>query len=329
MRILLALLLASSLPAQLQIYAIDVEGGKSTLFVSPSGESMLVDTGYDGYNSRDAKRIVAAATAAGIKQIDYLVITHYHQDHVGGVPQLAARLPIRMYVDHGSNFEAVKDNGAVYQAYVAQRSKGKHIEVKAGDIIPVAGIQVQVVTAAGKAIERPLEGAGQPNPSCASYQPIKPDSGENAHSIGMLIVYGSFRAADLGDLYWNQEFDLACPQNKIGPVDLYFTTHHGKKTSGSPQMLFALQPKVAIMNNGSNTGAAPQPWQTIHDSPRMLDMWQLHFAAANDKSHNAPEPYIANLKDPCNGDWIHVTAQPDGSFTVVNGRNGFAKSYPK
>src|SRR5579863_3405962 len=200
MRILLALCLASSLPAQLQIYAIDVEGGKSTLFVSPSGESMLVDTGYDGYNSRDARRIVAAATAAGVRQIDYLVITHYHQDHVGGVPQLAARLPIRTFVDHGSNFEAVKDNGAVYQAYVAQRGKGKHLEVKAGDTIPVAGIQVQVVTAAGKAIERPLAGAGQPNPSCAGYQPIKPDSGENAHSIGMLIAYGSFRAADLGDL---------------------------------------------------------------------------------------------------------------------------------
>jgi len=328
MRFLLTLCLAASLHAQLQIYAIDVEGGKSTLFVSPSGASMLVDTGYAGFNGRDAKRIVAAARAAGVKQIDYLVITHYHQDHVGGVPQLAARFPIRTFVDHGRNFEDVKDNGAVYKAYI-KTSQGKRIEVKAGDTIPVEGLQVRVVTASGKAIASPLPGAGQPNPTCKFYQPIKPDSGENAHSIGMLIAYGDFRVADLGDLYWNQEHDLACPNNKIGTVDLYLTTHHGKKTSGSPQMLFALHPRAAVMNNGPTTGGAPQAWQTIHDTPGMLDLWQLHYATANDRSHNAPEPYIANLKEPCNGDWIKVTAQSDGSFTVTNGRNGFSKTYPK
>lgn len=150
--------------AGLQIYAIDVEGGKSTLFVSPSGESMLVDTGYDGYNNRDALRIMAAAKAAGIHQIDYLVITHYHKDHVGGVPQLAAKIPIRNFFDHGPNFENTKDNKAVYAAYVAARSRGKHFDVKAGEAIPIHGIQVGVVTAAGQAIDKPIAGAGQPNP---------------------------------------------------------------------------------------------------------------------------------------------------------------------
>jgi beta-lactamase superfamily II metal-dependent hydrolase len=329
MRLIIPLFLAVSLHAQLRIYAIDVEGGKSTLFVSPSGQSMLVDTGYDGFNSRDAKRIAAAAEDAGVKQIDYLVITHYHHDHVGGVPQLAAKLPIVTFIDHGANKESAKDNGAVYQAYVKRRAKGKHIEVKAGDSIPIAGLQVQVVTAGGKAIAQPLPGAGQPNPSCSSYQPIKPDSSENSVSIGMLITYGSFRAVDLGDLYWNQEHDLACPTNKIGPVDLYLTTHHAKKTSGSPQMVNALQARVAVMNNGPSTGGSEQAWQTIHDAPGMLDLWQLHYATANDKKHNTPEPYIANLKDPCNGDWIKVTAESNGSFTVVNGRSGFAKTYPK
>ena len=321
--------LAPAVHAQLRIYAIDVEGGKSTLFVSPSGQSMLVDTGYDGFNSRDAKRIVAAAKDAGVKQIDYLVITHYHHDHVGGVPQLAAMMPIRTFVDHGKNFETLKENGAVYKHYIKARARGEHIAVKAGDTIPVTGIQVQVVTASGSAVAQPLAGAGQPNPACASYRPMKPDSGENAHSIGMLITYGSFRAVDLGDLYWNQEHDLACPNNKIGTVDLYLTTHHGKKTSGSPQMVFALHPRVAIMNNGPSTGGAPQAWETIHDSPGMLDLWQLHYAGANDKEHNTAEPYIANLNDRCNGDWIKVTAQSDGAFTVVNGRNQFAKTYPK
>jgi competence protein ComEC len=329
MRLIIPILLAVCLHAQLRIYAIDVEGGKSTLFVSPSGQSMLVDTGYDGFNSRDAKRIAAAAKDAGVKQIDYLVITHYHHDHVGGVPQLAAKLPIVTFIDHGANMESTKDNAAVYQAYVKQRAKSKHVEVKAGDTIPIAGLQVQVVTAGGKPIAQPLTGAGQPNPTCSTYQPIKPDSGENSVSIGMVITYGSFRAVDLGDLYWNQEHDLACPTNKIGPVDLYLTTHHAKKTSGSPQMVDALAARVAVMNNGPSTGGSEQAWQTIHDAPGMLDLWQLHYATANDKRHNTPEPYIANLKDPCNGDWIKVTAESNGSFTVVNGRSGFAKTYPK
>jgi competence protein ComEC len=316
--------------ADLTVYAIDVEGGKSTLFVSPSGESMLVDTGYAGFKNRDADRIVAAAKAAGVKQIDYLVITHYHQDHVGGVPQLAARIPIRNFVDHGQNFEQVKDNVAIYDAYVTVRNKGSHIVVKAGDHIPIKGIQVDVVTASGKGIAKPLPGAGQPNPACATYQPLAVDPGENAHSIGMVVSYGNFRLVDLGDLYWNQEYDLACPTNKLGVVDVYMTTHHAKKTSGSPQMVWALHPKVAIMNNGATSGGAVQAWQTIHDSPGLLDIWQLHFATANGPDHNSAEDFIANRapeSDNCWGNWIQLTARKDGTFTVRNSRTKFSKSY--
>jgi beta-lactamase superfamily II metal-dependent hydrolase len=313
----------------LRVYAIDVEGGKSTLYVSPSGESMLVDAGYAGFNNRDADRIAAAAQAAGVKQIDYLVITHYHKDHVGGVPQLAAKLPIRNFVDHGASFEAAKDVGAEYNAYLAARKKGNYTMVKAGDRIPIRGIQVEVVTAAGEAIKKPLPGAGQANPTCSSYQPIKPDSGENAHSIGMVITYGDFRLADLGDLYWNQEHDLACPVNKLGTVDVYMTTHHAKKTSVSPQSVWSLHPKVAIMNNGPNTGADPTAWQTIRTSPGLEGLWQLHQALANDKEHNVTEPFIANLGAHCEGKWILLTASQDGRFTVANSRNGFERKYGK
>ena len=332
MRLSLALLLAASLAAaaDFRIYAIDVEGGKSTLYVSPSGESMLVDTGYDGFHNRDADRIVAAAKDAGIRQIDYLVITHYHKDHVGGVAQLAAKMKIVNYLDHGENFETTKDNKELFREYEATRAKGKHFIVRAGDAIPIHGIQVVVVTAAGKAIDKPLMGAGQPNPACDSYKPIAVDTGENAHSIGMWMTFGQFHLVDLGDLYWNQEHDLSCPVNKLGKADVYMTTHHGKKTSSSPQMVWALAPKVAIMNNGPDTGGSQEAWQTIHDSPGLSDIWQLHLATKNDAAHNSAGQFIANTatKD-CEGKWIKITAHEDGSFTVVNSGTGFEKTYTR
>jgi beta-lactamase superfamily II metal-dependent hydrolase len=327
-RILLLGMCALTCAAQeLRVYAIDVEGGKATLYVSPSGQSMLLDTGYEGFRNRDADRIVAAAKAAGVAQIDYLVITHYHADHVGGVLQLAAKMPIRSFVDHGKNFETVKDVGAVYGNYVAARAKGKHIVVKAGDRIPVEGIDVEVVTASGEAIPRPLAGAGQPNPLCASYRPIVPDSGENSYSIGMVVTFGKFRLADLGDLYWNREFDLACPNNLLGTVDVYMTTHHAKKTSGSPAMVQALRPKAAIMNNGPRTGGDEAAWQTIHESAGAPDIWQLHYALNNDAAHNSPDGFIANRTEDCAGNWIRLAARADGSFTIQNGRNQVEKVY--
>ena len=217
----------------------------------------------------------------------------------------------------------------MYGVYVKLRDQGHHTVVKAGDRIPIRGIQVDVVTAAGTGIAEPLPGAGQPNPSCATYQAMVPDTGENAHSIGMVIAFGDFRLADLGDLYWNQEHDLACPSNKLGTVDVYMTTHHGTATSGSPQMVWALHPKVAIMNNGPRKGGSVPAWQTIHDSPGLQDLWQLHRALSSGKEHNAADQFIANLSEDCKAQWIQVTAQKDGTFTVLNARNGLTKKYGK
>ena len=326
-RILLLALCAFTCAAQeLKVYAIDVEGGKATLYVSPSGQSMLVDAGFAGFANRDADRIVAAAKAAGVKTIDYLVITHYHADHVGGVAQLAAKMPIRHFVDHGESFEKSTNPNGAYADYLAIRSQGPHMEVKAGDRIPIEGIDVEVVTASGRAIQRPLPGAGKPNPLCASFKPIAIDKGENAHSIGMMITYGKFRMVDLGDLHWNQEYDLVCPNNLLGTVDVYMTTHHAKQTSGAPAIVHALRPKAAIMNNASNNGASEPAWQTIDDSPGAPDIWQLHYAEGNDKKHNAPEPFIAN-QTKVDGNWIQLAAHQDGSFTIENGRTLKEKAY--
>src|ERR1700761_7547326 len=91
----------------LDIYTVDVEGGNATLFVAPSGQSLLIDTGNYGpeVSVRDAERILAATKAAGLTQIDHLIITHWHGDHFGGVAELAKRIPIRHFIDHGPNVQ--------------------------------------------------------------------------------------------------------------------------------------------------------------------------------------------------------------------------------
>ena len=326
---ILLLTLAAILPAagKLEVYAIDVEGGKATLWVSPSGESMLVDAGWPGFNHRDAERIAAAAKAAGVRKIDYLVITHFHTDHAGGVPQLAEKMTIRNFVDHGVNTETGQAADVLFGEYSRMRGKGTHIVVKPGDKLPIKGLGVEIVSSDGALIASPLAGAGQPNPDCAGLQPSPPDQTENAHSIGMVVTYGSFRAVDLGDLTKDKEYGLVCPDNKLGTVELFMVSHHGMDISNSAALVHALHPRVAIMNNGARKGGAPAAWQIIHDSPGLEDLWQLHYSVAAGKEHNSPDPFVANIDEICQAQWLKVTVEKDGSFTVLNRRNKFEKTY--
>jgi competence protein ComEC len=234
----------------LTVYFIDVEGGQSTLFVTPSGQSVLIDTGFPGFNGRDANRIAATAKAAGVSQIDYLLITHYHGDHVGGVPAIAALLPIRNFVDHGETVEHTTAGQKLYDDYLKEVAKGNHIVVKPGDKLPIAGLDWTIVSAAGRVLEKPLAGAGKPNTFCRAFKPKDADPTENAQSTGSRIVFGKFRVVDLGDLTWNKEHDLMCPNNKVGEADVYIVSHHGQDISGSAALVHALHPKVAIMDNG-------------------------------------------------------------------------------
>ncbi|MGA2511156.1 MAG: MBL fold metallo-hydrolase [Candidatus Acidiferrales bacterium] len=333
----LCVLAASAAPSgkSLEIYFIDVEGGQSTLIVDPQGESLLIDTGWPDLNGRDPGRIMNATKAAGIDHIDDLVITHYHSDHAGGVTELANRIKIGTFLDHGANMENSADTRRNYATYEKVAAQSKRVIVKPGDTIPFKGMSVQVLTAAGAEITAPLAGAGQPNPACASQPDAPADPSENARSVGVLITFGKFRFIDLGDLTNQKELGLACPRNLVGTVDLYLITHHGTAhpgtgdSSNSPAIVDALHPRVAVMDNGAIKGGHPIAWQTVHDSPGLEDLWQLHYSLAGGPEHNSPEQFIANVSGNDEGNYIKVSVQADATFTVVNSRNSFQKTYRK
>jgi len=315
----------------LQIFFIDVEGGQASLFVTPAGQSMLIDTGWPGFDGRDAKRIVAAARSAGLKKIDYVVITHYHTDHVGGVAELAKRFKIGAFVDHGPNQEdsdVTRKDFATYQKIVEH---AKRTVVKPGDKVPVEGMQVQVLTAAGEHISQPLDGGGQPNEFCAAEPKPEDDPTENSRSVGVLVKFGIFRLLDLGDLTKKKEIALMCPNNPIGKIDLLVVSHHGSNQSSTPALVHALHPRVAIIDNGARKGGSPAAWETVRDSPGLEDLWQLHTSVEGGKEHNVADDYIANTGegDQDKGYSIRVVAGWDGVFSVVNTRNNFEKTYRK
>ena len=347
----------------LEIYVVDVEGGNATLFVSPSGASMLIDSGNGGPTGagpanavRDAGRIMAAVTAAGLTQIDYLITTHWHGDHFGGMAELASHVPIREFIDHGPNAPDDFLRGAaddfLQKTYPQLYAKAKHDVAKPGDTIAVAGLNVLVVTSAGETIKAALPGAGGTNPSCASFKPGE-NNAEDPMSVGTLVTFGAFRAIHLGDLTKNKEFELMCPMNRIGTVDVLLGLHHGVDSSNSEVLVHALRPRVAIMNNGTRKGGQPEVMKTLHSSPGLENLWQMHFSQLSGQEYTVPGMFVANVVDdplpampvapmsaPAPGPnappapvhngtayWIKVSAQADGTFTVTNGRNGFSKTY--
>ena len=333
----------------LDVYLIDVEGGEATLFVSPSGESLLVDTGWPGFDGRDAERIAAAASAAGVSRIDYLVVTHFHGDHMGGTAQLADRLPIRHFVDHGSTVDTSERALTAFQAYADIRQTGIHTVARPGDEIPLTGLNVRIIAGGGSVLRTPLAGAGAgagaANPFCDGFQFQGPEitgrsgDAEDSQSVSLSITYGEFRAVIMGDLNWNDEHALMCPNNNVGQVQAYFVSHHGSETSGSEALVHALRPRAAIMNNGPRKGGAVQTFEILRRSPGLEDIWQNHYSVVAGSQQNAPEAYIANLDEGEAADgastpvhmsasnWIKLSAERDGSFSVTNSRTGHSKRY--
>jgi competence protein ComEC len=331
----LALLPAVCSAQALRLYLIDVEGGQSTLVVTPSGQSLLVDTGWPTDNLRDAGRIAAAMKKAGVGALDYLVITHYHADHVGGMEQLASRVKFRNVITHGPTTETGKgpDTMMVTFRTAIAASGAKEIVVKPGDTIPLKGLDVRVLASNRQLIDTPLSPGATANALCDGAVKRPADMSDNSASVGMLFTFGAFRFLDLGDLTQDLEFQMACPVNRIGEVDLFLTTHHGSGQSNAPVLVHALKPRVAIMNNGARKGGDLPVLQTIRSAPGLEDLWMLHYAVVAGTEGNVAEPQIANLGDVADpavkdtGFGIDVTVQPNGSFTVVNERNNQTKTY--
>jgi competence protein ComEC len=347
--ILALLLVPTLLHAQsrnLEIYWIDVEGGAATLIVSPSGQSLLIDTGFEA-DGRDAKRIYAAAQHAGVKKIDHLVISHYHADHVGGLAALSRMIPVDRFYGRGDEIEPA--NQKWLDTYRTAAGSKRTI-VKPGDEIPVQGLKALVVASDGNLLARPLAGGG-PNSFCASTEQKAPAGPENQNMVGTLLTFGRFTLLALIDLDWQKEMELVCPVNKLGTVTLYQSGRHGSfDGAGSPALLNAIRPQVAVVNNGPRkglgqvdnavrsatpAGAKTTPYERnayarLARIPGIEGIWQGHLSLLDkDPHHNTAEDMTANLEDTadCKGNWIKASVDPSGRFTIVNGRNGFSKTY--
>ncbi len=328
------LALAQSKRATLDIYYVDVEGGAATLIVTPAGESILVDAGWPGFEGRDATRIEKAMKQAGLTQIDHLVVTHYHTDHYGGVPELARRVKVINFYDHGPMTELVedKDFATKYAAYRAV-AKDKTITLKPGAAIKLkraAGlppVTLQVLASHREVVTDKRAGKG--NPACATAELKAEDPSDNARSVAFLLRYGAFDFFDGGDLTWNIEHKLACPANLIGAVDLYQVTHHGADTSNNTALLAAVKPTVAIMNNGPRKGGSASVIKALRELPSLKALYQGHRNIALTPEQNMAEEFIANLDG--QNDAAHlirvVVDASKRAFTVTNDRTGQSQTF--
>ena len=339
----------------LEIYVIDVEGGNATLFVTPSGETLLIDTGNGGAAAaRDAGRVLEAIKDAGVTQIDHLITTHWHGDHFGGLAEVAKQIPVKDYIDHGPNVQpaqAVDD--FLKDVYGPLTAKATHMVAKPGDRIVMKDLDWRVVASAGQVLKTNLPGGGRPNPYCAASKAQDPDPTENAQSVSSYITFGKFRVVHMGDLTYNKEIDLMCPTNRLGGADLFIVSHHGQAISNSPALIHALQPRAAILNNGTRKGGQPDAMRVMFSSPGLEDLWQMHFSLLSGQEYTVPGAFIANQIDQQTdgmpiGTWtpplpgqqappapahngksyyFKVTAQLDGTFTITNTRNNLRKTY--
>ena len=357
---------AAAQQGTLKVVSIDVEGGGGTLFVTPEGKSLLIDTGWPGgYGllpspdgaKNSAERIVAAAKKLGVTKLDYVIITHYHMDHVGGAMELVKLMPVDTFIDHGPNVEhlppGVKDDpqlpgGApdiLYPKYLEATKSSKHIVAKPGQVIQIGSMTDTIVSSNGVTLSKPLKGAGQPIAACntAEAKSEKDIGGEeNRRSVASLLSFGKVSIALFGDLSWDKERELSCPAGKLGHVNLLIATQHGSNISSNPASIADMHPDIVLMGAGGKKGGDEASIKTYKASPGLMALWQTHDSYAHPE-WTSDKNFVANLNPPASavaaqakslfsvppdkGNAIHAEITTDGKITMTNDRNGFSKTY--
>ena len=342
---------ATAAANELKIISIDAEGGASTLYITPDGHSMLIDAGWSARpggpgrtpdaparapTPATAQAVVAAMKANGLTKLDYLLTSHFHIDHISGVPALAAAVPIGAFIDHGPNRELALEGppggppgGTGNEAYRATIAGKTHIVMKAGQTLKLGEMSFTAIDSDREIVNRRLGPAVATDPGCQSLTYKADDGGEeNVRSLGLLIQWGATRMLTLGDTTWDFEAKLVCPTNLIGPVDVMMSSNHGSDASNSPVLLNSVKPRVVIVNNGAQKGGDGAVLDRLTGLTPKPAVWQVHFATRS-PDKNVAEDQIANLAGTDDVNPLVITLDKRGGITVQNPRNGFTKTYVK
>jgi hypothetical protein len=274
-------------------------------------------------------------------------VTHYHRDHFGGAADLAALMPIRSVYDNGEFAGMPEKPDAAYGRLKCDRrvviNPGDKLELRQSGQEDAPKLEIrclatrrQLIAAGGgkggdarqgggDGIARPAAG----DAVCKLHPAKDRDGSDNANSVVLLVSYGDFRFFDAGDLTWNVEHRLVCPENLVGKVDVYQTTHHGLEASNNPAVLAALEPTVAIMNNGARKGCDPQTVATLRETKSIRAVYQLHKNIRDGHEPlNVDEEYIANMAERCDGNYVRLSVAADGkSYTVSIPANGHERTF--
>lgn len=303
----------------LRFFFVDVEGGAATLIVTPAGDSILIDSGNPG--ERDAGRIAAAARELGITEITHYITTHWHSDHVGGIGPLSRLLPVRAVYGHRIPDPLPADiNADLIAAWKGVSATPTFLEV--GDSIKLRGTRGTPtprlrVLAANGLVEGEKDGAGPIIACDKGHQPHPEDTSDNARSLVLHLNYGTFDLLAGGDLTWNIEHKLVCPRLRVPKVDVFLVNHHGLDTSNHTALIEALDPEVAIVNNGPRKGAEPRTMAHLIKQLRDVGVFQLH-RNVRPGAVNAEAGRIANADEACTGQGILMRVEPSGGRFVVS-----------